>query len=126
MPRRRWPVLILTGVRVVAPFVRLAWRTRRRRLDGLSGNVISLYAKGLTVGEIQAHLEEIYDTSVSRETISEITEGFVSDMAAWQNRTARSGLCGAGFNAIVVKALDSQVRQQARVCRYRRGSCRRT
>jgi len=42
----------------------------QRRLDGLSGNVISLYAKGLTTGEIQAHLEEIYDTTVSRETIS--------------------------------------------------------
>ncbi len=41
----------------------------RRRLDGLSGNVISLYAKGLTTGEIQDHLAEIYDTSVSRETI---------------------------------------------------------
>ena len=81
----------------------------RRRLDGLSGNVISLYAKGLTTGEIQAHLAEIYDTSVSRETISKITEGIVADMAAWQNRTARPGPCGAGFDAIVVKALDSQV-----------------
>ena len=58
----------------------------RRRLDGLSGNVISLYAKGLTTGEIQAHLEEIYDTSVSRETISKITDEIVADMAVWQNR----------------------------------------
>lgn len=40
-----------------------------RRLEGLGGNVISLYAKGLTTGEIQAHLAEIYDTEVSRETI---------------------------------------------------------
>ena len=46
----------------------------RRCVDGLSGNVISLYAKGLTTGEIQAHLEEIYDVSVSRETISKITD----------------------------------------------------
>ena len=53
----------------------------RRRLDGLSGNVISLYAKGLTTGEIQAHLEEIYDTEVSRETISKITDEIVADMA---------------------------------------------
>ena len=81
----------------------------RRRLEGLSGNVISLYAKGLTTGEIQAHLAEIYDTSVSRETISKITEGIVADMAAWQNRTARPGPCGAGFDAIVVKVRDSQV-----------------
>ena len=47
----------------------------QRRLDGLSGNVISLYAKGLTTGEIQDHLAEIYDTTVSRETISKITDG---------------------------------------------------
>ena len=58
----------------------------QRRLDGLSGNVISLYAKGLTTGEIQAHLEEIYDTEVSRETISKITDEIVADMTAWQNR----------------------------------------
>ena len=58
----------------------------QRRLGGLSQNVISLYAKGLTTGEIQAHLEEIYDTEVSRETISKITDGIVADMAAWQNR----------------------------------------
>ena len=42
---------------------------KHRRLEGLSGNVISLYAKGLTTGDIGAYLEEIYDVSVSRETI---------------------------------------------------------
>jgi putative transposase len=46
----------------------------QRRLDGLSGNVISLYAKGLTTGDIQQHLLEIYGTEVSRETISKITD----------------------------------------------------
>ncbi|HEU5033299.1 MAG TPA: transposase [Mycobacteriales bacterium] len=45
-----------------------------RRLDGLAGNVISLYAKGLTTGEIQSHLFEMYDTDVSRDTISKITD----------------------------------------------------
>lgn len=40
----------------------------QRRLDGLAGNVISLYAKGLTTGDIQAHLAEMYGTEVSRET----------------------------------------------------------
>jgi transposase-like protein len=45
-----------------------------RRLEGLGANVISLYAKGLTTGEIQAHLAEIYDTEISRETISKITD----------------------------------------------------
>ncbi len=47
--------------------------TFERRLDGLAGNVISPYAKGLTTGDIQQHLLEIYGTEVSMETISKIT-----------------------------------------------------
>ena len=58
----------------------------QRRLDGLTGNIISLYAKGLTTGDIQAHLAEIYGTDVSRDTISRITDAVVEDMVAWQNR----------------------------------------
>ena len=40
----------------------------QRRLEGLSGNVISLYAKGMTTGDIQAHLFDIYGTEISRDT----------------------------------------------------------
>ena len=58
----------------------------QRRLDGLAGNVISLYAKGLTTGDIQQHLLEIYGTEVSSETISMITDQIVEEMAAWQSR----------------------------------------
>jgi transposase-like protein len=58
----------------------------QRRLDGLAGNVISLYAKGLTTGDIQQHPLEIYGTEVSRETISKITDQIVDDMIAWQSR----------------------------------------
>ena len=57
----------------------------QRRLDGLAGNVISLYAKGLTTGDIQAHLAEIYGTDISRETISKITDRVLEDMTAWQS-----------------------------------------
>lgn len=53
-----------------------------RRLDGLSGQVISLYAKGLTTGEIRNHLEDIYGTSISKDTISRITDAIVADMEA--------------------------------------------
>ncbi len=81
----------------------------QRRLDGLSGNVISLYAKGLTTGEIQAHLEEIYDTSVSRETISKITDEIVADMAVWQNRPLEPVYAVLLIDAITVKVRDSQV-----------------
>lgn len=81
----------------------------QRRLDGLSGNVISLYAKGLTTGDIQAHLEEIYDTDISRETISRITDRIVDDMVAWQNRPLDSIYPVLLIDAIVIKVRDSQV-----------------
>ena len=58
----------------------------QRRLDGLSAQVISLYAKGMTTGDIQAHLAEMYGTDISRDTISRITDAIVEDMVAWQSR----------------------------------------
>jgi len=46
----------------------------QRRLTGFDDMVISLYGKGMTTGEIRSHLAEIYDTAVSPELISEITD----------------------------------------------------
>lgn len=80
-----------------------------RRLDGLSGNVISLYAKGMTTGDIQAHLAEIYGTTVSRETISKITDEVVADMVAWQNRPLEPVYAVMLIDAIVIKVRGSQV-----------------
>jgi transposase-like protein len=59
---------------------------RQRRLSGIDDLVISLSAKGLTHGEISAHLAEIYGAQVSKQTISAITERVMEGMAAWQNR----------------------------------------
>lgn len=81
----------------------------QRRLDGLSGNVISLYAKGLTTGDIQAHLAEIYDTEVSRDTISRITDAILEDMVAWQNRPLDRIYPVILIDAIYVKIRDGQV-----------------
>jgi transposase-like protein len=81
----------------------------QRRLDGLTGNVISLYAKGLTTGDIQAHLAEIYDTEISRETISKITDAVVEDMLAWQNRPLDRLYPVLLIDAIVIKVRDAQV-----------------
>jgi transposase-like protein len=80
-----------------------------RRLEGLGVNVLSLYAKGLTTGEIQAHLAEIYDTEVSRETISKITDAVLSDMVAWQSRPLERVYPVLLIDAIVVKVRGSQV-----------------
>jgi putative transposase len=59
---------------------------RARRLGGVDDMVISLVAKGLTTGEVQAHLGEIYGVQVSRETISTITDRVLDGLAGWQSR----------------------------------------
>jgi putative transposase len=59
---------------------------RCRRLSGIDDLVISLSAKGLTHGEIGAHLAEIYGAQVSKQTITAITDRVVEGMTAWQNR----------------------------------------
>ncbi len=81
----------------------------QRRLDGLAGNVISLYAKGMTTGDIQTHLAEIYGTEVSRETISKITDRIVDDMLAWQSRPLDRVYAVILIDAIVIKVRDTQV-----------------
>jgi putative transposase len=80
-----------------------------RRLDGLSGNVISLYAKGLTTGEISNHLFEMYGAEVSKDTISRITDGVLADMTAWQNRPLDAIYPVLLIDAIVIKVRDTQV-----------------
>ena len=59
---------------------------RQRRLSGVDDLVISLTAKGLTTGEVAAHLAEVYDVSVSKETISTITDRVLDGLSDWQNR----------------------------------------
>ena len=64
---------------------------RQKRLAGVDELVISLSAKGLTTGEVQAHLAEVYGAQVSRQTISTITDKVVEGMVEWQNRPLDPG-----------------------------------
>ena len=66
-------------------------KKRQRRLTGVDEIVLSLYAKGLTTGEISAHFAEIYGASVSKETISRITDKVIEEMQAWQARPLDQG-----------------------------------
>ncbi|WP_424923969.1 IS256 family transposase [Actinophytocola oryzae] len=61
-------------------------RKRQRRLGGIDGIVLSLSAKGLTTGEVSAHLAEVYGATVSKDTISTITDRVLDGMAEWQSR----------------------------------------
>ena len=84
-------------------------KKRQRRLNGVDSMVISLTAKGLTTGEVQAHLAETYGTDVSRETISKITDRVLDDLADWQNRPLDRVFPVIFIDAIVVKIRDGQV-----------------
>ena len=82
---------------------------RQRRLSGVDELVISLSAKGLTTGEVQAHLAEVYGAQVSRQTISTITDKVVEGMAEWQNRPLDSVYPVIFIDAIHVKVRDGKV-----------------
>jgi putative transposase len=82
---------------------------RKRRLGGVDQMVLSLSAKGLTHGEICAHLEEIYGARVSKETVARITDGVLEAMVEWQNRPLDAVYPVVFIDAIVVKIREGQV-----------------
>lgn len=57
-----------------------------RRFSGFDSKILSMYARGMTTRDIQAHLEEIYGVEVSPGLISQVTEAVMEEVIAWQNR----------------------------------------
>src|SRR3954465_7956003 len=84
-------------------------RKRRRRLGEVDEIVLSLYARGLTTGEIAAHFEQIYGASVSKETVSRITDKVLEEMQAWSTRPLDEVYAAIFIDAIMVKVRDGQV-----------------
>jgi transposase-like protein len=84
-------------------------RKRQRRLSGVDELVLSLSARGLTHGEIAAHLAEVYGTEVSKQTISTITDKVIDGMAEWQNRPLDPVYPVVFIDAVNVKIRDGQV-----------------
>ena len=78
-------------------------KKRQRRLSGVDEMVLSLYAKGLTTGEISAHFAEIYGASVSKETISRITDKVAEEMTDWCNRPLDGVYAAIFVDAVMVK-----------------------
>ena len=92
-----------------ASFAPVIVAKRQRRLGGVDDMVISLVAKGLTTGEVQAHLAEIYGAEVSRDTISTITDRVLDGLAEWQSRPLDPVYAVLFIDAINVKIRDGQV-----------------
>jgi hypothetical protein len=83
-----------------------------RRLSGFGDAVLSLYAKGMTTGDIANHLADIYGTEVSRDLVSRVTDAIVEDMQAWQSRPLDACYPVVLIDAIVLNIRDGQVRNR--------------
>jgi transposase-like protein len=84
-------------------------KKRQRRLTGIDEIVLSLTAKGLTTGEISAHFNDVYGATVSKDTISRITDKVIDEMTEWCNRPLESVYPVVFIDAIFVKVRDGQV-----------------
>ena len=84
-------------------------KKRQRRLGPVDNIVLSLYARGLTTGEISAHFAEIYGASVSKEVISNITDKVIEEQQAWSSRPLASHYIAVFVDAIHVKVRDGAV-----------------
>jgi putative transposase len=84
-------------------------RKRQRRLTGVNDIVLSLSAKGLTTGEIAAHFHDVYGATVSKDTISRITDTVVAEMNEWCNRPLDAIYPVIFIDAMCVKVRDGQV-----------------
>ena len=61
-------------------------KKHQTRFDGFDDKIPSMYARGMTTREIQGHLQEMYSVEVSPALISEVTDGVIEEVKAWQNR----------------------------------------
>ncbi|MFB7294218.1 IS256 family transposase [Actinacidiphila glaucinigra] len=84
-------------------------KKRQRRLTGVDEMVLSLSARGLTHGDISAHLAEVYGASVSKQTISTITDKVMDGMTEWQNRPLDPVYPVIFIDCVHVKVRDGQV-----------------
>lgn len=81
----------------------------RRRFPGFDDRIISMYARGMSVREIQGHLLEIYGVEASPDLISVITDAVLDEVAAWQNRPLETVYPVVFFDALRVKIRDESV-----------------
>ena len=82
--------------------------------DGFDDKIISLYARGLTVREIQGHLQEIYGVTVSPDLISTVTDGVLAEVQAWQTRRLEAVYVILYLDALMVHVrIDGRVSTRA-------------
>jgi putative transposase len=84
------------------------------RFTGFDDKIVSMYARGMSVREIQGHLEEIYKVEVSPTLISNVTEAVMEEVKSWQNRPLDAVYPIVYMDALVVKIRETgHVRNKA-------------
>lgn len=98
------------------------------RLKGFNERIIALYARGMTVRDIRAHLEELYGVDVSPDLISRVTDAVYDELETWRNRPLDPVYPILYIDALTVKIRDGIVAKPARLpcgrCRPRRPQTR--
>jgi putative transposase len=80
-----------------------------RRFTGFDQKIIAMYARGMTIREIQGYLAEMYGTEVSPEFISKVTDEVAAEITAWQSRPLEPMYPVVFFDALRVKIRDDAV-----------------
>ena len=85
-------------------------KKHQTRWTGFDDKILSMYARGMSTRDIQAHLEEMYQVEVSPSLISEVTDGVMEEARAWQNRRLE-----AFYGVVFLDALFVKMRHEGRV-----------
>lgn len=86
-------------------------KKHQRSFKGFDDKILSMYARGMSVRDIQAHLAEIYGTEVSPDLISSVTNAVVEEVQAWQARPLDAVWPIVFLDALVIKVRDQGVVQ---------------
>jgi putative transposase len=87
-------------------FVPQLVKKHETHFDGFDDKIISMYARGMTVREIQGHLKDLYGTEVSPDLISRVTDAVLEEVKGWQNRPLDSVWPIVYLDALVIKVRD--------------------
>lgn len=84
-------------------------KKRQTRFTGFDEKILGMYARGMTVRDIQGHLEDMYGVDVSPDLISRVTSAVADDVVAWQGRPLDAVYPIVYLDALVVKVRDQGV-----------------
>ncbi len=81
-------------------------KKHQTHFDGFDEKIISMYARGMTVREIQGHLQELYGVEVSPDLISRVTSAVLEEVKVWQGRPLEAVYLIVYLDALVIKVRD--------------------